>query len=304
LKRAPFLGASAAVVLSGCGGSHVLKALPGVAQSNSAAAVKPRSGSLVPLKADAIPNNVLANPIIGEAWRFDGAAAPSGWMLAQGQSVNVADNPKLFSILGTIAGGDGKTSFKLPNPGYGYVVAVAGWYLSSPQQLARSGRRILLHQDSLGPGAIANPRMIKRSAQRDRAVAESQQLRMSAQIVGPSRYVQISAELESHIASAGASTRETALSQLSANNRVTIESLMDRVALTSISSNDAVVAMMPRLSTGEAGALLETNDGYLRGFRTTWSGNRHENLQLEAARFLVSVAFTPEQRQTFLRHNQ
>src|ERR1700737_3432021 len=105
MKRAPFLGAAGAVLLSGCGGHHVMRAIPGVAPS--ASNLTPQNLRFVPQVAEAIPDSVLAHPIIGEARRFDGKTAPAGWMLAQGQTVQIADNRPLFSILGRIAGGHG-----------------------------------------------------------------------------------------------------------------------------------------------------------------------------------------------------
>src|SRR5262245_33446599 len=41
--------------------------------------------------------------------------APRGWMLCQGQSLSIAQNTALFSLLGTTYGGDGVTTFKLPD---------------------------------------------------------------------------------------------------------------------------------------------------------------------------------------------
>src|SRR4029077_7406953 len=91
-----------------------------------------KPAQLVPQVAEAIPDGVLTGPLMGEARRFDGTVAPERWMLAQGQTLNVADNRQLFSILGSIAGGDGKKTFNLPNPGFGLIVAVAGAFPTSP----------------------------------------------------------------------------------------------------------------------------------------------------------------------------
>jgi len=40
---------------------------------------------------------------------------PVGWLPANGQLLPIAQNPVLFSLLGTTYGGDGKTTFALPN---------------------------------------------------------------------------------------------------------------------------------------------------------------------------------------------
>ena len=46
---------------------------------------------------------------------FAGNFAPRGWMACNGQLLPIAQNTALFSLLGTTYGGDGKTTFALPN---------------------------------------------------------------------------------------------------------------------------------------------------------------------------------------------
>jgi microcystin-dependent protein len=41
--------------------------------------------------------------------------APNGWLLCQGQLLSIADNETLFNLIGTTYGGDGQTTFALPN---------------------------------------------------------------------------------------------------------------------------------------------------------------------------------------------
>jgi microcystin-dependent protein len=52
---------------------------------------------------------------LGEVRWFAGNFAPRGWALAQGQLLPISQNPALFSILGTTYGGDGRTTFGLPD---------------------------------------------------------------------------------------------------------------------------------------------------------------------------------------------
>lgn len=52
---------------------------------------------------------------IGEIRMFAGGFAPRNWMFCHGQTLQVAQNTALFSILGTIYGGDGRTTFMLPD---------------------------------------------------------------------------------------------------------------------------------------------------------------------------------------------
>lgn len=46
---------------------------------------------------------------------FAGNFAPKGWAFCQGQTMQINTNQALFAILGTVYGGDGMTTFKLPN---------------------------------------------------------------------------------------------------------------------------------------------------------------------------------------------
>ncbi|MEZ4447950.1 MAG: tail fiber protein [Nannocystaceae bacterium] len=52
---------------------------------------------------------------IGEIRLFAGNFAPRAWMLCEGQLLSIAQNTALFSILGTTYGGDGRTTFALPD---------------------------------------------------------------------------------------------------------------------------------------------------------------------------------------------
>lgn len=54
-------------------------------------------------------------PFIGQIMMFGGNFAPRGWALCDGQLLPIAQNTALFSILGTTYGGDGKTTFALPD---------------------------------------------------------------------------------------------------------------------------------------------------------------------------------------------
>lgn len=53
--------------------------------------------------------------MLGEIRMFAGNYAPSGWAFCDGQLLAIAQNQALFSILGTTYGGDGRTTFGLPD---------------------------------------------------------------------------------------------------------------------------------------------------------------------------------------------
>lgn len=54
-------------------------------------------------------------PFIAEIKMFGGNFAPRGWAFCDGQLLAISDNTALFSLLGTIWGGDGRTTFALPD---------------------------------------------------------------------------------------------------------------------------------------------------------------------------------------------
>jgi len=57
----------------------------------------------------------MSDPFIGEIRMFAGNFAPRGWQFCQGQILAIAQNTALFSILGTTYGGNGQTTFALPD---------------------------------------------------------------------------------------------------------------------------------------------------------------------------------------------
>ena len=57
----------------------------------------------------------MSEPFLAEIVMFAGNFAPRGWALCQGQILSIAQNTALFSLLGTTYGGNGVTTFALPD---------------------------------------------------------------------------------------------------------------------------------------------------------------------------------------------
>src|SRR5712691_11135310 len=57
----------------------------------------------------------MSQPFVGEIRMFAGNFAPAGWMFCQGQLLPISENETLFNLIGTTYGGDGQTTFALPN---------------------------------------------------------------------------------------------------------------------------------------------------------------------------------------------
>jgi microcystin-dependent protein len=76
----------------------------------------------------------LADPYIGELRIFAGNFAPSGWLLCAGQLLSISEHEALFQLIGTTYGGDGETTFAIPDlrgrllvhQGNGFVLAETG----------------------------------------------------------------------------------------------------------------------------------------------------------------------------------
>jgi microcystin-dependent protein len=57
----------------------------------------------------------MANPFLGEMRIFSFNFAPKGWVMCNGQLMPINQNQALFALLGTTYGGNGQTTFALPN---------------------------------------------------------------------------------------------------------------------------------------------------------------------------------------------
>src|SRR6266705_644254 len=57
----------------------------------------------------------MGQPFVGEIRMFAGNFAPAGWMFCDGQLVPISENETLFNVIGTTYGGDGQSTFALPN---------------------------------------------------------------------------------------------------------------------------------------------------------------------------------------------
>ncbi len=108
----------------------------------------------------------MSNPYIGEIRMFGGNFEPVGWLFCNGQLLSIADYSALFNLIGTTYGGDGQSTFALPNlqsrvplhqgPGFviGQMAGVESVTLTVPQIPAHSHleRANVNAGNSFGPG--------------------------------------------------------------------------------------------------------------------------------------------------------
>ena len=76
----------------------------------------------------------MAQPYVGEIRMFAGNFAPAGWMFCEGQLLPISENETSFNLIGTTYGGDGQSTFALPDLrgrlpihfGNGFILAERG----------------------------------------------------------------------------------------------------------------------------------------------------------------------------------
>jgi microcystin-dependent protein len=92
----------------------------------------------------------VSTPYVGEIRMFAGNFAPAGWMFCEGQVLPISEYETLFNLIGTTYGGDGQSTFALPDlrgrlpihQGNGFTLAQTGGVetvtLATPQIPAHS----------------------------------------------------------------------------------------------------------------------------------------------------------------------
>ncbi len=81
----------------------------------------------------------MSEPFIGEIRMFAGNFAPRGWAFCNGQLLSVSDNDALFSLYGTTYGGDGRTTFGLPDLRGRLAIHYGSGPGLTPRQLGHKG---------------------------------------------------------------------------------------------------------------------------------------------------------------------
>jgi microcystin-dependent protein len=107
----------------------------------------------------------MAQPYVGEIRMFAGNFAPAGWLFCDGQLLPISENETLFQLIGTTYGGDGQSTFALPDlrgrvpvhQGNGFILAETG----GAEEITLTVNQIPAHSHpqlaSAGPGSANNP---------------------------------------------------------------------------------------------------------------------------------------------------
>lgn len=108
----------------------------------------------------------MSEPFIGEIRMFGFNFPPRGWAYCAGQTLSIASNTALFSILGTTYGGNGTTIFGLPNLQGSAPIGFGSGPGLSPQQLGQvqgsnsvtlTSNQIPSHTHTLSAGVLSTP---------------------------------------------------------------------------------------------------------------------------------------------------
>jgi microcystin-dependent protein len=136
----------------------------------------------------------MAQPYVGEIRIFAGNFAPAGWMFCEGQLLPISENEILFQLIGTTYGGDGQSTFALPDlrgripvhQGNGSILAETGGVEEvtlTVQQIPAHGHPFLASSDianSPNPGA----NLVARSGQVNIFLNSNPSVAMSSQFLG------------------------------------------------------------------------------------------------------------------------
>src|SRR3954468_19455538 len=102
----------------------------------------------------------MAQPYVGEIRMFAGNFAPAGWMFCEGQLLPISENETLFNLIGTTYGGDGQSTFALPDLrgrlpihfGGGFVLAETG----GAEQITLTVNQMAAHNHAMGATEAGN----------------------------------------------------------------------------------------------------------------------------------------------------
>lgn len=95
----------------------------------------------------------MAQPYVGEIRMFAGNFAPAGWMFCEGQLLPISENETLFQLIGTTYGGDGQSTFALPDlrgripihQGNGFILAETG----GAEEITLTTNQIPIHNHAM-----------------------------------------------------------------------------------------------------------------------------------------------------------
>jgi len=137
----------------------------------------------------------MAQPYVGEIRMFGGNFAPAGWMFCNGQLLPISENETLFQLIGTTYGGDGQSTFALPDlrgrvpihQGNGFVLAETGGVETvtlTVNQIATHSHPLLASTNSGTSANAANQVVARTTGAISLYIEDAPTQNMSAQAIG------------------------------------------------------------------------------------------------------------------------
>ena len=136
----------------------------------------------------------MGQPYVGEIRMFAGNFAPAGWEFCAGQLLPISENETLFQLIGTTYGGDGQSTFALPDlrgripvhQGNGFILAETG----GAEDVTLTVSQIPAHSHpvlaSNRPGTVSGPKnsVLARSASVDLYIDDIANANLNATTAG------------------------------------------------------------------------------------------------------------------------
>jgi|SRR5688572_29624913 len=138
----------------------------------------------------------MAQPYVGEIRMFAGNFAPAGWMFCEGQLLPISENETLFQLIGTTYGGDGESTFALPDlrgrlplhQGNGFILAETGGaeeITLTVQQIPAHSHPLLVTAGSGNSTAPAGSVLAQTDGTIQPYISDSPNLNLNPAAIGP-----------------------------------------------------------------------------------------------------------------------
>lgn len=135
----------------------------------------------------------MAQPYVGEIRMFAGNFAPAGWLFCEGQILPISENDTLFQLIGTTYGGDGQSTFALPDlrgripihQGNGFILAETGGAEEVTLTVSQipAHNHVLLASTSIASSAKPDGRVLAQTSTFDGYQTSPANIAMAAQSI-------------------------------------------------------------------------------------------------------------------------
>jgi len=137
----------------------------------------------------------MAQPYVGEIRMFAGNFAPAGWMFCEGQLLPISENETLFNLIGTTYGGDGESTFALPDlrgrvpihMGNGFILAETGGVEDvtlTVSQIPSHSHPLVASSSAVGLQTNPTGNVVAQSTQARQYIDDVPNVNLAVQVVG------------------------------------------------------------------------------------------------------------------------